>query len=114
MASELARAKATIASARRRTEEVESMLVRKSVIAITAAGTGFAESKGLQPGYFGVPTKLGLATLGTLFEGLSRDKSTRRFIGAFADAQIAAYAYAASKNRAFIAGVDVVGDGGIV
>jgi len=114
MASELARAKATIANVRRRNEEVEAMLVRKSVIAIAAAATGFAESKGLQPGYFGVPTKLGIATGMSLLEALTRDKSTRRFLGAIADAELAAYTYAATKNRAFIAGVDVVGDGGIV
>lgn len=112
MASELARAKAQIAGARRRSDEVETMLVRKAVITITAAVTGFAESKGLQPSYFNVPTKLGAATLLSLVEAVTRDKSTRRFLGAMGDAQLAAYTYAASKAHAFVAGVDVVGDGG--
>lgn len=114
MASELARAKAQIAGARRRTEEVEAMLIRKSVITIAAAGVGFAETKGLQPSYFGVPTKLGIAALSFLGEAFSRDRSSRRFLGAIGDAQLAAYSYAATKAKSFIAGVDQVGDGGVL
>lgn len=104
MASELARAKAQIQSIRRRGAEVETTVVRKAVIAMVAAGQGFAESKGLETSYFGVPTKLGLATIGTLAQLLVRDPTANRFLGAFGDAQLAAYMYAASKTRAFIAG----------
>jgi hypothetical protein len=106
MASDLARARAQIQSIRRRGAELETQIVRKAVISITAAGQGFAESKGLQVSYFGVPTKLGLATLGSLAQLLTRDATTNRFLGAFADAQLAAYAYEASKLQAFIAGDD--------
>jgi hypothetical protein len=104
MASELARAKAQISSIKRRGTEVETTIVRKGVIAMVAAGQGFAESKGLQEAYFGVPTKLGLATVATLTQLLVRDQVANRFIGAFGDAQLAAYMYAASKTRSFIAG----------
>ena len=116
MASEIARLKATIAGARKRTDEIETILVRKAVISITAAATGFAETKGLGVSYLGVPTKLGLATLASLGEAVTRDPKLRRFIGAFGDAQLAAYTYAATKSRAFIAGevegIHAVGDGG--
>lgn len=106
MASELARAKAQIASIRRRGTELETQIVRKAVITATAAATGFAESKGLAPGYFGVPTKLGLATVATLLQLIVRDKTANSFFGAFGDSQLANYAYEASKLGAFIAGDD--------
>lgn len=109
--SELSRARAQIHTIKRRGAELETQIVRKAVISITAAGQGFAESKGLAASYFGVPTKLGLAGLASLAQLLTRDATTNRFIGAFADAQLAAYAYAASKTHAFIAGDD--GGGGL-
>lgn len=118
MASELARLKASIANARKKTDEIETILVRKAVITITAAATGFAETKGLGVSYFGVPTKLGLATLLSLGEAITRDAKLRRFMGAMGDTQLAAYTYAATKARAFIAGdggvdgITSVGDGG--
>lgn len=104
MASELARAKAQIASARRKGEEVEAALVRKAVISGTAALTAFAENKGMEVEYFGVPTKVGLALLFSFGEAISRDKTIRRFAGAMADAEIGAYAYASVKGKTFIAG----------
>jgi hypothetical protein len=106
MASELARAKAQIQSIRRRGAEVETTVVRKAVIAMVAAGQGFAESKGLGVSYWGVPTKLGLATFATLAQLLVRDQTANRFIGAFGDAELASYMYEAAKTRAFIAGDD--------
>jgi hypothetical protein len=106
MASEISRLKAQIQSSKRRGAEVETTIVRKAVISITAAGQGFAESKGLAVSYFGVPTKLGLATLATLGQLLVRDQTANRFMGAFGDAQLAAYMYEASKLRSFIAGDD--------
>jgi hypothetical protein len=106
MASELQRARAQIQTIRRRGAEVETTIVRKAVIAITAAGQGFAESKGLAVSYFGVPTKLGLATLGSLAQLLVRDQTANRFIGAFSDSQLAAYMYEAAKLQSFIAGDD--------
>ena len=109
MASELSRAKAAVANARKRGEEVEALIVRKAVITMAGAATGFAESKGLAPGYFGVPTKLGIATVASLLEALTRDKSLRRFLGAIGDAELAAYSYSAAKAQAFVAGI---GDGG--
>jgi hypothetical protein len=110
MASELARAKAQIQTIRRRGAEVETTIVRKAVISMVAAGQGFAESKGLETSYFGVPTKLGLATLGALAQLMIRDQTANRFLGAFSDAQLAAYMYAASKTRAFIAGPEGGGE----
>lgn len=104
MASELARAKAQLASQRRKGEEVEASLVRKAVIGGTAALTAFAENKGLEVEYFGVPTKVGLALLFSLGEAVSRDKTVRRLAGAMADAEIGAYSYASVKGGTFIAG----------
>lgn len=104
MASELARARAQITSARRRGEELESTVVRKAVISVTSAALGFGESKGMQLSYFGVPTKLGVATVGTVLELFVRDRTSRRFLGAVSDAALANYAYNASRTRAFIAG----------
>lgn len=106
---ELARARATIANAKRRGAELESVIVRKAVITTVSAITGFAESKGLQPAYWNVPTKLGLGLLGSVAEAMSKDASFRRLIGAFSDAQLANYSYAASKGHTFIAG-----DGGAI
>src|SRR5205085_11988504 len=103
-ARELSRARAQIQSIRRKGAELETQFVRKAVITITAAAQGFAESKGLAPSYFGVPTKLGLSALGSLGQLMTRDATASRFLGAFADAQLAAYTYAASKSHAFIAG----------
>jgi len=104
MASELARAKATIANQRKRGDELEATVVRKAVITVTAATTAFAENKGMQAAYFGVPTKVGIAALASLGEALSRDKTTRRFLGAIADSELAAYSYAAVRAGTFIAG----------
>jgi hypothetical protein len=106
MSGELARARAQIKTIRQRGQNVEHTIVRKAVITAVAAAQGYAESKGLEPAYFGVPTKLGLATLGSMVQLFTRDASANRMIGAFADAQLAAYAYAASKAHAFIAGED--------
>jgi hypothetical protein len=103
-ASELSRAKAQIATQKRRGAELETVIVRKAVITFTSALTGFAESKGLQASYWNVPTKLGLGLLGSLGEALMRDATSRKFLGAFSDSQLANYAYAASKGHTFIAG----------
>lgn len=104
MSSELSRTRATLQSIRNRGKDMEQTIVRKAVIVATSAATGFAESKGLAPAYFGVPTKLGLGALATLAQLLTRDRSTNRLLGAFSDAQLANYTYAASKSHAFIAG----------
>lgn len=104
MSSELSRAKAQIATQKRRGAELETVIVRKAVITVTSALTGFAESKGLAPSYWNVPTKLGLGLLGSLGEALMRDATSRKFLGAFSDAQLANYSYAASKGHTFIAG----------
>ena len=59
MSSELTRAKARIASIARKGAELETTIVRKAVLSIAAAGIGYAESKGMDLAYFGVPTSWG-------------------------------------------------------
>lgn len=107
MASELARAKAAVANARRRGDEVEALIVRKAVISGTGALQGFAEVKGLEIEYLGVPTKLGIGLLASVGEALIRDKTLRRILGAVADAELGAYSYAAAKAQSFVAGGNI-------
>lgn len=104
MASELARLKAAAQNARKRGDEVEGLIVRKAVITGTGALQGFAETKGLEIEYLGVPTKLGIGLIFGVFEAVIRDKTVRRICGAVSDAELGAYSYAAAKAQSFIAG----------
>jgi hypothetical protein len=105
MASELARVKAHALNQRRKAQELEQGFMRKSMIALTAAATGYAEKKGAPVSVMGVPLKLVIATGASVGEAISKGPA-RRFLGAIADAELAIYTHDAIKTGGFIAGDD--------
>lgn len=114
MASEIQRLRSSAMGARKRVAEVEQDFIRKTLMALTGGGYGLARRKGLRNSVMGVPLKLGVATLATLGQVMSRGSSRRAF-AAVADASIACYSENAMASGAFIAGIDEVGqmdDGG--
>jgi hypothetical protein len=98
-----------IQNLRQRTKIQSEQVERRLAIAGAAGLIGFLESRGTLPiSVANVPTKLalgvGAAIAETQFTG-----SSRRLIGALADAALAVYVHDAAKNKTFIAGEDYVG-----
>ena len=78
-------------------------------IAGAAGLIGFLESRGtLVPAIANIPTKLALGVAAAIAEP-QFSGSSRRLIGALADAALAVYVHDAAKNRSFIAGEEYVG-----
>jgi hypothetical protein len=82
---------------------------RRLAIAGAAGLIGFLESTGKLPvAVVNIPIKLAIA-VGGAFAEPQFSGSSRRLIGALADAALAVYVHDAAKNRTFIAGADYVG-----
>lgn len=99
-----------LANLQRRHQVASQQIERRLALSAAAGGIGFLESRGTLPvAMFNMPTKLliglGAAAAETQFTG-----STRRLVGALADAALAVYMHQAAKSRAFIAGEDYVGE----
>lgn len=95
---------------RQRAQVQSQQVERRLAIAGAAGAIGFLESRGTLPiSVANVPTKLALGVVAALAEP-QFSGSSRRLIGALADASLAIYVHDAAKNRTFIAGDEYVGE----
>lgn len=104
----LERAQATQKRHRTEISELKSGLVRKSVIAMTAAGYGLAAKMGVPMAVKGFPVKLGVVAVTTLVEVFSKGM-VQRTAGAVSDISLGLYTEAAIRSGSLVAGE---GDGG--
>jgi hypothetical protein len=91
---------------RRRMRLQSETAERRLVIAGSSAAIGFLEQRNTLPlSVFNLPSKLVIGIGATLAEG-NTSGTTRRMLGAIADAAFALYGYQAAKTNSFIAGDD--------
>jgi hypothetical protein len=107
--SDIQKVREQLKNVRKRANEAERGLVRKTTLGISGAALAYAEKKGAPLAVFGVPTKLAIGAAATMIEAMSNG-STARFAGAIADSALAIYSYEATKKGSFIAGLTAVGD----
>jgi hypothetical protein len=94
------------AKARRRAHvrAFEGTLIRKSAVALSAAGFGAMKRNGVADDLHGFPWKLGLWLGATLLEGLSHSNVLSNFAAGVSDAAMAVYTANAIATKSLIAG----------
>jgi hypothetical protein len=105
MSNKLARAKASVQSARSKAHEMENAVVGKVVAYGTGSGIAYAERKGMPLAIGGMPTKLLLGLAGAVGELMTKGAS-RRFLANLSTAALATHGYNAVRTGSFVAGID--------